>query len=470
MSAGTIANNVIAAQSVSNPYLAARLAEYERVRATVAGVQENARLANRSMTDEERASVNAQGVIMAGLATEIQDLSAIEARNAAVAGLDQQIRSAQGTPVALPGVPANGIPADGGDHTRRPVGGAVSNMRDPGHYRSIPTGGHRSFFGDMVQSAGGNPDAARRIGENQHFQLAELRALDMPTEGVGLLPPKWMTELYAAEVRQGRAMANAVRRIDLGNDPRPMTLPKQTGATDLNVQEQAAENDPIDTTDRFDTDVDTVTPKAISGGQIFSRQMLDMATPAVDQLIFTDLREAYDDKIERRVCLTIEQAGPAYLTAAAGSDPSAPTHYNRRSVRALVAVRKARKRPAGVWGMSVARWGELIGLTDTTGRPLIPEGTAGPTNVSGIGSVATDGRWHAVPIVATDGFLDDGMVFAIYTPDIILFESGIMQFSYDQVSGPQSIKIGIWAYAATFALRKPKPVQGLSITGDGESA
>jgi hypothetical protein len=36
-------------------------------------------------------------------------------------------------------------------------------------------------------------------------------------------------------------------------------------------------------------------------------------------------------------------------------------------------------------------------------------------------------------------------VFAVAN-DYVIFESSIAQFTYDQVVGPQSIRVGLWAY------------------------
>src|SRR5690606_39779196 len=118
-----------------------------------------------------------------------------------------------------------------------------------------------------------------------------------------------------------------------------------------------------------------------------SRQMLDMSSPAIDQLIYSDLIGAYNDKVEKKVADAIMALGTP-LQAIEGSEVEVtdPQHFAKVAVRAAVAVRQARKRPPNLWVMSVGRHGEFLNLTDTTGRPLVPDGPGGPMKVLGIGS------------------------------------------------------------------------------------
>jgi len=96
--------------------------------------------------------------------------------------------------------------------------------------------------------------------------------------------------------------------------------------------------------------------------------------------------------------------------------------------------------------MSVGRHGEFLNLTDTTGRPLIPDGSDGPMNAFGVGSILVDGRYRGLGIIATEGVEDDNEFAAVKTSDVLLFESNMLRFRYEQPLGPQSVKLGIWAY------------------------
>jgi HK97 family phage major capsid protein len=281
-----------------------------------------------------------------------------------------------------------------------------------------------------------------------------------------------VTEEFELLARQGRALASAVRNIGLGADPRPITLPKQTVGTDAVVTEQATENTAPLSTDQWDSDVDTVTPKPTAGIQIVSRQMLDMSSPAIDALIYGDMLAAYNSKIEAKVgAALITAAGAAVTTFPTESvDPGGFTVNNAASdavIDAAIAVRNARKLPADIITMGVARYGQFLKLKDADGRPLIPMETAGPMNVIGTGSVAVDGRIHGLGVIASDGvstgaYPDSMVVFR--ASDTILFESDVLRFRYEEPLGPESVKLGIWAYSAVIVRQTGKSAKRIVVT------
>lgn len=442
-----------------NVYLKKRREEYEALRKSIEGLQTRALEANRDLTADELRSVKELGDKAQTIYAEIESLTEIETRNAKVAALAAEVQESLAK--AQQQVTKDGPADKGGDvaqmRTGTNTGGATAQDRDPGHYRK---GGQYSFFGDLVRSKQYSDEAAtRRLVEHT-------RALDTTTDGPGVVPPRWLVEEFADLPRQGRAIAQAVRSIPLGSDPRPLTLPKQTAGTDSQVAEQSAENDPIGDTDAWDSDVDTVTPKATAGSQIVSRQMLDMSSPAIDQLIYADLISAYNLKIETKVGTAIMAVGTALSASeGAGVEVSDPAHFNRVAVKAAMAVRSARKLPASLLVMSVGRFGEFIDLRDTTGRPLIPEGSDGPMNVLGVGSaVMVDGRFRGLGLVATEGVSTDATFAAVRASDVILFESDMLRFRYEEPDGPESVKLGIWAYAAVLVRYGTAPVKKVTVT------
>ena len=114
--------------------------------------------------------------------------------------------------------------------------------------------------------------------------------------------------------------------------------------------------------------------------------------------------------------------------------------------------------------MSVGRHGEFLNLTDTSGRPLLPDGQDGPMNAAGVGSILVDGRYRGLGIIATDGITADDQIVALRSADVILHEGGAMQFRYEQPSGPQSVKLGVWAYTAIYIKYGTAPIKRVLIT------
>lgn len=422
------------ATATGSAYFQSLVTQYNEVKDGMAGLRQRALDEKRELTAIEVQTVEQMNTRATSLAAQVATVGEMEARDASVATMAATIAGNGG--VVEP---------------TRPTGGAQTRQRDPGHYRSIQEGGKLSFFGDIYKAQMGDSSARGRLDEHA-------RSLDTAGEGPGVIPPKWMTDLYEDLPRQGRSLANAVRNIPLGDDPRPMSIPRQTaggttGGAPITVdQAEVTDTTPLTSfTDAWDSAVTTVTPLATTGGQIVTRQLLDMANPSIDLLIFGDLTEAYNDAVEAKVASAIATVGTA-LFGLEGSTPiTDPDHYNRVAIQAAMQVRQNRKRPPTIYAMSNIRYGEVLGLVDTTGRPLVPSPQGGQqfVNVAGVGSVAVDGFWHGLGIVATAGFSTDDRFWAVRSQDVILFESNMYRFRYEQPLGPDLIKLGIWAYTAT---------------------
>lgn len=397
-----------------NPYLTSLTAKYDAVKTTIEGYQSRAVDANRDLTAEELRSVQEQGDIAKGLAEQIAAIKDIENRNAEVAKATAE--------------------------TVETRSGATTQDRDPGHYRSESEGGRHSFFADLVQARTGDQDAASRLAEHN-------RALNTGGAGAGIVPPKWLASEYAELARQGRRVANAVRNLPLGNDPRPFILPKQIGGA--SVSDQPSENTPGTYTDAFETDTDTVVPKTVIGGQTVSRQLLDSASPAVDALIYSDLLADYNTQVESRVIAAM-LASTGAPVATLATEAAFKTGAVDAVIDTALSVRADRKAPADITVMDVARWGAFKKLRDADGRPLIPAGNHGPTNVFGVGSVDADGEIEGLAALVSDGMAPGypASVLVARASDTLLWESGLRRFRFEEINGPESIKLAVFGYVA----------------------
>ncbi len=234
----------------------------------------------------------------------------------------------------------------------------------------------------------------------------------------------------------------------------------------------AAENDPVTSTDAYDSTTTVVTPVPVTGAQIYSRQMLDMATPAIDGLIYGDLLANYNQIIETRtVAACVTAAGSAVTTYAtevawtAALDPLDGTYIGDELIDLLLAVRNARKLPADTLVTAVNRYGSLLKIKDSMGRPIIPADSGGPMNVMGSGTVDVDGRVHGVGLIASDGITQyPESILALRASDVLCFESAVMRFRYEEINGPESIKVGVWGYHATHVKYAGDSVKRIVIT------
>lgn len=437
-----------------NPYLEAQLQKYEQQRASIAGLQKRATDENRPLSEDEMRSVNEQGEQLKTISSEIENLKEIEERNAKVADMRANLLTETQGETA----------GDSGEQSRGArVGTAYTQDRDPGHYRRD---GRNSFFADLYRSKNTHDEDARgRLHDHQ-------RALSTGEEGAGVVPPKWLTDEFSTIARQGRVLADAVRQIPLGDDPRPLTLPRQTAGTSDVVEEQDEENDSVNGDDAWESDTDTVTPRPIAGKQTVSRQMIDMSNPAIDELIYGDLVAVYNSKIERLVGKKILGAGSSLSTTASDFDDmdSSDNGFDK-TVEAAIEVLDKRKSPADIVAMTVSRWGKFKKLKDGNGRPLIPAATAGPRNVLGVGTIDAAGDIEGLAVMPTDGMKDsssDQDTYAVFrASDVLLFESDMLRFRFEEQKGPESIVLGIWGYSAAMVRQADDAVRRVQVDTDG---
>lgn len=437
-----------------NPYLERLRQDYETQRTAVAALQQAALDRNEDLTAEEMTSVRQMSEAMTGLHTQITQLTDLEVTNRAVQ--EQAARIMSDADVEAVRGRSDAVLTTAG----RPGTQALARTqdRDPGHYLRSSS---NSFFGDLHRSRSGDDDAARRLAEHN-------RALSTGTgnAGAGVVPPVWLTEEFELLARQGRALASAVRNIGLGGDPRPITLPKQLTGTDAEVVEQASENAATEDDDAWTSDVDTVTPKPTAGIQIVSRQMLDMSSPAIDSLIYGDMLAAYNLKVEKKVgAALVTAAGTAVVTRATNALFSANGYDD--VVDTAIAVRNARKLPADIIAMGIVRYGEYLKLKDADNRPMIPEGSMGPMNAIGVGTVQVDGRIAGLGVIATEGISTGSFpesIVVLRAADTILFESDVLRFRYEEPLGPESVKLGIWGYTAVIVRQATKSAKRIVVT------
>ena len=440
-----------------NPYLARLRSRYDEIRSEVDGLQTIAAAENRDLTEDELSTIEQRSEEGQRLAGQIASLTAFETRSAAVAAS------------AADEAEENGAAGED-DHTRgaQPLGSeqtrststTTAQDRDPGHYRSSREGGTNSFFADLVRAREGDADAARRLDEHN-------RALSTGVAGAGIVPPNWLVSEYESIARQGRVVANAVRRIEL-NNPAPITLPRQTAGTDTVLAEQATENTHPSETDAFATTTDTVTPKPTSGIQVVSRQMIDMSNPAVDSLIYGDMLAVYNRKVEDAVVAKlITAAGAANTTfateAAFGTDQDAADAVTD----AAFAVWGARKLPATAVAMRIGRWAAFNKFRDADGRKLFPTTDGGLVNVDGVGSVVSSGSIDGLPVFVTEGLGSTAYpesILVFRASDVILWEGAMQRFRFEEVAGPESVKLGIWAYTACIVRQAANSVRRVVIT------
>lgn len=437
-----------------NAYLNKRVAEYRALTEKIQAAQTKAAEGDKGLSEEEfravQTDVDAANVIF----KEIETLSEHEQRAAAV-----------GTLAASLGTEDGGQAAEGTEGGVRSAG-TTTTPRDPGHFRAVKDGGVNSWFHDMVhvrENPTNQGDSGQRLAEHQNFMRATTpmaRAVTQSSGGVGLIPPKWLMDEYLVMGRQVRIIGNLVRRIPLGQDPRPLILPKQTAQVDQNLTAQTTEgtNNAGWGADRFTTNKDTLTPESDAAFQDVSRQLLDAGTPAADVLIMQDFRGAWDTKVENGVCASIIAGGTtaftlaneaAVTTALTATATGAPLFND--VIDAETAVAGALYGPADITTMNYGRFGQFRKATDLNGRRLMPTARYNPQNSEGSLGNTLVGDIEGTDGYATTGFGTKGTTYpdtiAVFRSSAVLLgESDLFDFRYEQVVGPSAVRMGIWGY------------------------
>jgi phage head maturation protease len=255
----------------------------------------------------------------------------------------------------------------------------------------------------------------------------------LSSEIPGAYPNDYLPGLLTPRILKGRPMGSAFQRVPI-SDARPRIFPKvTTSGTVATFAEGVAPT----ATDIATTAV-TVTPSAYGTYTDVSRQALDGGDPSVLAIIFQDLLEAYSQASETAIKTAVEAGATASGTAITAATPWAGELGN------VVKYYATRFQPAQFAFVPSALYAVLLAQGDTTGRPFMP--MLGAMNSDG----TVQGGAIAGNILNAEARLSwastvNVNVFA-RSNDYVIFESSIAQFTYDQVVGPQSIRVGLWAY------------------------
>jgi phage head maturation protease len=280
-------------------------------------------------------------------------------------------------------------------------------------------------------------DAYSRIFDpGQAERAGDVLSSEIP----GAYPNDYLPGLLTPRILKGRPMGSAYQRVPI-SDARPRVFPKVT-TSGVAIVQPGEGNAAFGATDIATTAV-TVNPLMYGAFTDVSRQALDGGDPSVLSIIFQDLVEAYSQTSEGAIKTAVEAGATASGVAALIATPYAGTLAN------VVNYFGVRFRPAEYAFFPPAIYTTLLAQADTTGRPLMPmlgamnsQATIQEGGIAGniLGATAKL-SWASTANTAVYGVPND----------YVIFESSIAQFTYDQVVGPQAIRVGLWAYLAVGA-------------------
>jgi HK97 family phage major capsid protein len=435
--------------------------------------------------------------------SEDRDLSEAELANSnevgdQVAKLDERIASLVETAEREQAAAAVLARAEGvasiTDVPSTPVGGAVVTSEEAAYHRDSDA----SWVLDMlalhpVPGFGGlavdKPAAAERAERNEREMSDRLRklgvALRETTTGsyAGMVPPVYAVDDFVSLLRAGRPTADRVRRLPLPPTGMVVIIPRVTAGSTVAVQ--ATQNTSPTTSDMAFTDL-SVPVISFSGRGVLSRQSIERAGAALDQITFADLAadaaRFWDQQvlygsgaggnalgIENTagiIAITLGTATAAALIAAVGN--------------ALQAVNTQLLAPADVIVMHPRRWGALTVAAAGDGRALVQVADA---NVSGMNSFGSGmaaavqtvvGSLLGVPVITDPNIrtnlgagTNEDSILVMRASEVFAWEPAqlLRQFTFEQPQGPQSVQLAGYGNAAFTAARRPTAIA--RITGAG---
>jgi HK97 family phage prohead protease len=310
-------------------------------------------------------------------------------------------------------------------------------------------------------------DMAEVVRHQLHF------APQTTTTAAALIPPGYRPDLYVSDLFRQRPLVGLASQGTIANAA-PFTVPKFTSVTGGSATHVEGTN-PSDGSLAFTPQV--VTPQAVSGRIVLTREIVDSSNPAIDQIAFAEMRESYERQTEGIVYTLLNGASGAGGTITNGFVPSgaqAVTTAGGTDNQTLVkAIRKAVadywfarfSAPTGA-AMGQGATARLAQAFDTTQRPLFPwsgglnaAGTANPPAAGyQVDSLTFQPAWAMTGVAA-----GDSQMFLIKAADLWVWESPLLTFRFEEKQGPANIELNIFAYFGT-ALIRPVGLSGIRIT------
>lgn len=298
--------------------------------------------------------------------------------------------------------------------------------------------GH-SFLRDLAMAHQGNGEAQERQARHDRMltDIAEKmeRAGDVVSSEVpGAYPNDYLPGLLTPRVLKSRPMGGFYQRLAI-TDARPKIFAKVTTSTTVAVQSAEGTNPAASD---FATSAVTATPLLYGAETVVSRQVLDGGDPSAEQMILQDMIEAYAQASETVIKTAVEAGASASGTAITAATPYAGLQGN------VVAYQAARFKPATGQFVPPALYTVALAQADTTGRPFY-------TYINPVNSQATiEAGGASGNILGATEYLSwastTNVVVTGRPEDYVIFESSIARFSYDAVTGPAGVRLGIWAY------------------------
>lgn len=350
--------------------------------------------------------------------------------------------------------------------------------------------GRPSFLMDLARAqVYRDPSAAERLAQHTREMFTDRPELATNQRAigtsavVGLVPPQYLTDLYAELARAGRPVANACRRLPLPDKGMTVNISRVTTGT--SAASQATQNSAVSETNADDTLL-TVDVNTIAGQQTVSRQAVERGV-LVEEVVMADLANAHNAELDRQVIngsgasgqhLGILGTSGIISVAYTDASPTVPELWPKLvdAVRQVAAQRFTR---ATHLVFNPLAWGWLLSEKDTTGRPLFSVGgSSGAFNTMGASDNAgyeLSGEMLGADVIVSGNVptnlgagTNETRIIAADMRDAFLWEDAAAPL-FIRAEQTNAASLGVtyvaYSYSAFTAGRQPKAVAVVSGTG-----
>lgn len=245
------------------------------------------------------------------------------------------------------------------------------------------------YMHDVIHSYQGDNEARERI----------TRAIQNSVTGdvPGLVPEPIVGEIVNI-IDASRPVVSFLRSYTMPQFGSSFTRPKVVSHT--TVGEQTTQKTELPSR-KFTVNPLTVNKMTLGGAIDVAFQVIDWTQPSALNAITTDLADQYAIQTESVACGLIVAAAGAGTAIPVVGDTSAEWIAGITSAAAAVYT-NAKRMPDAIF-CSPDVWAQLVGLTDTTGRPVVNAGS--PMNAAGSGRLTTfTSSLLGLPLVVSPSF------------------------------------------------------------------
>ncbi len=390
----------------TNPRLLQLKGEFTDLRGGLQYLDELAAVEGRAFTDAEQVAYDGACTRMEAIEADITTTLARQERFDAVAGVVADITE-----------PAPGLITGRADYQGAPI-----------HTEPRPTRPFDAFDLGEYAKVVGRATVDRVLGRVDDETLQRVVAHGVSSDGTA---PVTIEGDLVKFVDANRYAVNAARLLPMPDNKAP-TFKRPRVSQRTTAGSQANEGDVL-SSQRMQVTGDTVTKLTRGGVLSLSEQEVDWTDPAMLGLAIQDLAESYAIDTDNVLCDAIEAAATANdstETILAATLPTAAAFVAAVTAASGVAYASAKRLPDTLF-VDTNWWSRILGIVDTTGRPVFPpagqsvnsHGTSdGVTSFGGINVLGLN-------VVVDPNFTADFMCVAV---------SSLVEF-YEQNKGLLSI-------------------------------